>query len=420
MERKRARRVWWLLFLLAVSLEAQSPKIYSYVGRITADSFLVAWGTAEGKGNSIGRGSNSLRPAVVEADGRSFPAEHSNWVEVTGLDPDKEYPYRILIAGREAGRGQVRTFPKTAERLSFFLMGDFGTGQQPQYEIARAMAREFETRRTSANPVRFVLTTGDNIYYPSRVRGLLRAAPNGQDRDWRKKFFEPYEPLLRQIPFYPTIGNHERKNTAGNPDDEYLTTYLDNFFFPSNEPSPYYTFSFGGLADFFALDTTALWLHPLGVSLAEPGGQFQWLVDALSRARSPWKIAYFHHPPFTAGPSHEASFDVLAHVVKQFNNAGVQAVFSGHEHNFQFTGRNGNTGRTLYVVSGGGGQLRAGNIYSTMSKFGIAGWSPQRHFLLVEMERETLKVTPLSTEPVVVRDMHGRPIPMPLVVNRLN
>lgn len=420
MKRKLARCVCWILLLPAVSLEAQSPKIYTYVGRITAESFLVAWGTPEGNGNSIGRGSNSLASAVVEADGRSFPAGHSNWVEVTGLAPDKHYPYRVLIAGREVGRGEVRTFPQTADRLSFFLMGDFGTGKQPQYEIARAMAREFETRRTSANPVRFVLTTGDNIYYPSRVRVLFRNGPDGQDRDWGEKFFEPYEPLLRQIPFYPTIGNHERKKTAGNPDDEYLTTYLDNFFFPSNEPSPYYAFSFGGLADFFALDTTALWLRPLGGSLAEAGGQFQWLADALSRARSPWKIAYFHHPPFTAGPNHEASFDVLAHVVQLFKDAGVQAVFSGHEHNFQFTGRNGDTGGTQYVVSGGGGQLRAGTIYSAMNKSGIAGWSPQRHFLLVEMEQETLKVTPLSAEPVIVRDRHGRPIPMPLVVNRRN
>lgn len=420
MERKLARRVCWILFLVAVSLEARSPKIYTYVGRITSDSFLVAWGTAEGKGNTIGRGSVSLGPAVVEANGRSFAAERSNWAEVTGLDPDREYPYRILIAGREVGRGQVRTFPKTAERLSFFVMGDFGSGKQPQYEIARAMAREFETRRTSANPVRFVLTTGDNIYYASRVLGLIPTGPDGQDRDWRKKFFEPYEPLLRQIPFYPTIGNHERKHATGNPDDEYLTTYLDNFFFPSNRPSPYYAFSFGGLADFFALDTTALWLRPLGASLAERGGQFQWLADALPRARSPWKIAYFHHSPFTAGPAHEASFNVLAHVVKQFKDAGVQAVFSGHEHNFQFTERNGDTGRTLYVVSGAGGQLRAGNIYSAMNKSGIAGWAPQRHFLLVEIERETLRVTPLSSEPVIVRDMHGRPIPMPIAVNRPN
>ena len=73
------------------------------------DSFLVAWGTVDGEGNTIGRRSVSLGAAVVEVDGRPFLSEHSNWVEVTGLEPDKEYPYRILIGGREVGRVAFRT-----------------------------------------------------------------------------------------------------------------------------------------------------------------------------------------------------------------------------------------------------------------------------------------------------------------------
>ncbi len=35
-----------------------------------------------------------------------------------------------------------------------------------------------------------------------------------------------------------------------------MTAYLDNFFFPAPHPARYYRFSFGGLADFFALDST--------------------------------------------------------------------------------------------------------------------------------------------------------------------
>lgn len=106
---KPARRIYRILFVLASSLQAHSQKNYTYVGRIMPDSFLVAWGTADGEGNTIGRSSVSLDAAVVEADGRPFLAEHSNWVEVTGLEPDMEYPYRILIGGREVGKGAVRT-----------------------------------------------------------------------------------------------------------------------------------------------------------------------------------------------------------------------------------------------------------------------------------------------------------------------
>ena len=406
-----------LLLATGIGLQAQSPKIYTYVGRITADSFLLAWGTAEGSGNTIGRTSRPLAQAVVEVDGRQVNSDR-NWVELQGLEPDHTYDYRLLLAGREVGRGQVRTDPASAERLSFFVIGDYGNGQRPQYQIAGAMVREFEKRQRSDNPVRFVLTTGDNIY-SNTFMGLFPSRSGGKDSDWREKFFEPYEALLRHIPFYPTIGNHDRRDESGDPGDEEVLTYLDNFFFPGNASSPYYTFSFGGLVDFFALDSTAMWPRgPMGANLTESGGQFHWLQTTLARSTSPWKIAYLHHPPFNAGPGHEPSMGSLAPVVAQFRKAGVQAVFSGHEHNFQFTRPNAETGNTVYVVSGAGGQVRTGRIYGDMNEAGIAGTSPQRHFLLVEIEPNEMKITPLSYEPVVVRDAQRRAIPMPLVIPR--
>jgi len=413
---KLASKIALALFTLCAPLEIHAQSVYAYVGRITADSFLLAWGTAHGGGNTIGRSSHPIGSAEVEADGRRFPADQRNWVEVTGLGSDRDYPYRVLIDGREVGSGQVRTFPKTARRLSFFVIGDFGTGKAPQYEIARVMAREFEKRRNSDSPIRFVLTTGDNIY-SDRLMGNFLAHTGAKDEDWRKKFFEPYEPLLREIPFYPTLGNHDRRTRPGRPDGD-LSAYLDNFFFPSNEASAFYSFSFGEFADFFALDTTVLGTRdPLEASLAESGGQFRWLTDALRRTSGPWKIAYFHHPPFSGGPNHEPSYGELAHVVRLFKDSGVQVVFSGHEHNFQLAQRSDVTGETLYVVSGAGGQVRSGEIYSTMSESGIAGTAPQRHFLLVEIDGETLTITPLAAEPLVVRDANRNTVPMPIVVN---
>lgn len=409
-----ARRVFVLWLAVLLPLPAHSQKIYTYVGRITADSFLLAWGTAAGEGNTIGRSSVPLGKPVVEVDGQQVSSER-NWVEVKGLAPDRTYSYRLRIAGREVGKGTVRTYPETATRLCFFLIGDYGTGKPPQYEIAQAMWREFVKRQNSDSPVRFVLTTGDNIY-PDAVFGMLPRNTGAKDRDWREKFFEPYEPLLKQIPFYPTLGNHDRGGEDGDADED-LPTYLDNFFSPSDGLMAHYTFSFGGLVDFFALDTTAMWTErPLVGSLAREGGQFRWLQAVLARARSPWKIAYFHHPPFNAGPEHEPGMASLAHVMRLFRTFGVQVAFSGHEHNFQFAQQGGAAGRTLYVISGAGGQVRTGNIRAAMSKANIAGAVAQRHFLLVEIEDRTLKITPLSSEPVVVRDKDNRPIPMPLVV----
>jgi len=245
--------------------------------------------------------------------------------------------------------------------------------------------------------------------------GIIPFREGRRDRDWGPKVFEPYGGIRKSIPFYPAPGNHDapalEPETTGEPGP-----YLDNFFFPAAEPSPYYTFSIGGLADFFALDTTPIQEGGVTGSIEAESAQFQWLRESLAASRAPWKIPYFHHAPFNAGPGHGASLPVLRHAVRLFQESGVRAVFSGHEHNFQVSERNDATGGVLYAVSGAGGQLRSANIRDTMERANIAGWAPQHHFLLVELEGRTMRITPLSWEPVRVVDSKGNPIPLPIVV----
>jgi hypothetical protein len=403
-----------LLVSLFFAIPLPAQRVHTYVGRVGTDSLLLAWGTTDGDGNTIGRDSAPLGRAVVEVAGRQVPAQR-NWVEVTGLAPDTEYPYRLLLDGKVVGEGAARTNPTRATKLAFFVVGDFGTGQPPQYRIAAAMEKEFARRLNSDNPVRFVLTTGDNIY-PNR---LLRVIPRGRDgrrdRDWGVKFFQPYAGILKHIPFYPSPGNHDVAAMQGR-DGDRSGPYLDNFFFPSPEPSLYYAYSYGGLVDFFSLDSTPIQEDGVSGSIAPDSPQVAWLKKSLASSRAPWKIAYFHHAVFNAGPGHEPSLPALRHVTELLEQARVRVVFSGHEHNFQFSRQNGLTGGALYVVSGAGGQLRSGNIRDNMDRENIAGWAPQQHFLLVEIEGRTMRITPLSWEPVRVVDSEGRPVSMPIVV----
>ena len=76
------------------------------------------------------------------------------------------------------------------------------------------------------------------------------------------------------------------------------------------------------------------------------------LARAAARGSSAtWKIAVFHHPPYTCG-GHAGNTDVARRWVPLFERYGVQLVLSGHDHNYQrFAARNGVT----YVVHGGGG-----------------------------------------------------------------
>jgi len=402
-----------LLSCVLFPTPSSAQKIYTYVGRVGTDSFLLAWGTTDGDGNTIGRNSASLGPAFVEVAGRRM-ASPRNWVEVGNLSPDTEYPYRLTIRGNLAGVGTVRTHPERASKLAFFVLGDYGNGSRSQYRLAEAMERELARRARSDNPVRFVLTTGDNIY-EDRFLGIYTYNDGSRDRDWGPKVFEPYAGIRKSIPFYPSPGNHDMPALQPEANGE-PGPYLDNFFFPTAEPSPYYTFSFGGLVDFFALDTTALQEDRSLGSIETESPQFIWLQKSLAASQAPWKIPYFHHAPFNAGPGHEPNLPGLRHVVQLFADTGVRVAFSGHEHNFQISEQDDSTGGVLYVVSGAGGELRSGNIRNNMERSHIAGTAAQNHFLLVELEGRTMRITPLSWEPVRVQDPRGNPIAMPIVV----
>ncbi len=77
--------------------------------------------------------------------------------------------------------------------LRFAVVGDNGTGKEPQYAVARQMVKNH-----AATPFEFVLMMGDNLY-GSQNR-----------RDFVDKFEIPYGPLLRMgIPFYAALGNHD-------------------------------------------------------------------------------------------------------------------------------------------------------------------------------------------------------------------
>lgn len=394
-----------IAILFSIPFFASAQRLYTYVGQVGTGSVLLAWGSTNGRGNTIGRDSVPLARAEVKIDGRVLPATR-NWLVVTGLEPDREYAYEILLDGRKIGDGKVRTWPARSEKLAFFVIGDFGIGKNEQYRIADAMWKEFDRRQGSGNPVRFVITTGDNLY----------GGRHSGDRDshWESKFFRPYERLLRHIPFYPSLGNHDGNETESRGD---LAVYLDNFFFPAPEPARYYQFNFGGLADFFALDTTKNTLQgPATPAYREGGPQHRWLAKQLADSKAPWKIPYFHHPPFNAGPGHGASLGELRHFVKLFEQSGVKVAFNGHEHNFQISAQDERTGGICYVISGAGGQLRSRDVSRNLERAAIAGWAPARHFLLVEIENHAMRIQPLAEKPVVVLDGKRRPLKTPFEI----
>ena len=384
------------------------------MGAVKAREAWIAWGSTGGRGNTIGRDSRPLGPASVELGGKHHETTGRNWMHVTGLAPDTAYPFRVLVNGAPFGSGELRTMPERTTRLRFFVMGDYGTGADPQYRIARAMEQEFARHAKSDNPVRFLITTGDNVY--GTPFGLYTKGSGDRDRHWARRYFEPYKTLLRHIPFYPSPGNHDGNESENRGD---LAVYLDNFFFPTGRPERWYSFDIGGLAQFYSIDSTRnSATGPRRNVWRDLPEQRDWLRAELAKPAAPWRIAYWHHPPFTAGPRHEASLSWMRDAVDMLARGGVTAVFNGHEHNLQIVNRNEATGGVQYIVSGSGGELRDGDIRQRLDMANITGASSHHQFLSVEIDGGTMRVMPLGYEPIVVRDGRGGEVKMPIEIRR--
>ena len=240
--------------------------------------------------------------------------------------------------------------PMVPDSVRFAVLGDTGTGDDEQYEVAHLMNRyrqrfDFE----------FVLLLGDNLY------------GNEDPEDYAEKFELPYKELLSEgVEFYASLGNH----------DEPPQRYYKYF---NMDGERYYTFKKGNV-HFVALDSD--YMNP---------EQLEWLDQQLSSSNSRWKICFFHHPLYSSGRRHGPDDELREVLEPLFLRHGVDAVFSGHEHFYErLHPQNG----IYYFISGAGAKLRRGNIRPTADT--AAGFDSDRSFMLVEIAGDTMHVQTIS------------------------
>ena len=229
--------------------------------------------------------------------------------------------------------------PNAAGSFKFAVLGDNGSGDQGQYDVAERMRLE---RKSFLYEI--VIMLGDNFYGSQRPADLV------------KKFDRPYKPLLDAgVTFHAAIGNHDELQTIN--------------YAPLNmEGRRYYTFVRGGVR-FFVLDTNEL-----------DAPQLQWFEGVLQQAREEWKIAYFHHPLYGNAGRHGSNVDIRVLLEPLLVKHGVQVVFSGHDHIYE---RLKPQKGIHYFVAGSGGKLRKGDLQPTDTT--AAGFDRDQAFMLVEV-----------------------------------
>lgn len=239
---------------------------------------------------------------------------------------------------------QTVDLPLKHGSVRFAVIGDMGTGELPQYQVAARM-EEFRNKF----PFDFLIMLGDNIYG--------RKSP----ADFDKKFAIPYKPLLDAgVKFYASLGNHDV------PAEEYYKPFNMN-------GHRYYDFDRGNVR-FFALDSD--YMDP---------DQVKWLENELKNSDATWKIPFFHHPLYSSGATHGSSLELRRLLEPLFIQYGVRVVFSGHDHVYErIKPQHG----IYYFVEGSAGQLRAGDLRN--ADFESAGFDRDRTFMLVEIAGDDL------------------------------
>lgn len=242
--------------------------------------------------------------------------------------------------------------PNKDGSLKFAVLGDFGTGDQSQYELADQMAKLRQRFKYE-----LVVLVGDNLYGSERPQ------------DFAKKFELPYKPLLDAgVKFYASLGNHDAR--------EQRFYKLFNM-----EGKLYYAFSPKPNVRFLALES----------SYPTPE-QILWVETELKASSSDWKIVYFHHPLYSSGDRHGSDLRLREALEPLFLKYNVSVVFNGHDHFYE---RVKPQKGIAYFVVGSGGQLRAGNI-DRGSGITARGFDTDLAFLAAEIAGDELYFNVIS------------------------
>lgn len=243
------------------------------------------------------------------------------------------------------------TLPMKEGSVRFMAVGDTGRGNKEQNQLAQVM---FQYHKLF--PFEFVILTGDNIYYQEKAEDL------------KTKFENVYRPLLDGgVKFYASLGNHDESNQR----------FYEHFNMGGEE---YYRLQKGGIS-FYALNTTYL-----------DKRQIAWLETELAKDDSNWKIAFFHHPPYSSGKRHGSDEDIREIVEPLFIKHSVDVVFTGHEHFYE---RVKPQKGIYYFVTGAGGEVRKNNIKKN-SPLTDKGFDTDLSFMLVEIAGDEMHFQVIS------------------------
>ena len=341
--------------------EAQPPPRDPYVQSVSASSAVIAWVSKEPGVGIVEYGETPW----LGREGVDNRVTRRHAVALSGLGPGSRYYYRVKEAGEKS---EIARFHTASEgeysRFAFAVIGDSGRGRKGQLAVAALLER--------LEPD-LILHTGDIVY------------PSGEERHYDRRFFVPYGRLLKEVPIFPILGNHDLERGNG-------AAYLNNFHLPRNDTQGtgrYYSFNWGNV-HFVALNSELY--H--GDHSYRPEEQKTWLDRDLKETRQPWKIVYFHRPIYSSS-KHGSDERIREDLEPVLVRHEVDLVFSGHDHVYE---RTVPIRGVTYVVSGGCGK----GLYPAGSSEWTAFSKSIYHAVLVRVDGKRLSLEAVEPDDSVL------------------
>lgn len=331
-----------------------------YLQQVSSDRAILRWRTALPSGSRAELGLTVGSTTLVFED-TNPKTEHT--LVLSGLTPQTRYYYAFgnpldtLVGGDVDHTFVTSPGPSQSAPLRVWVIGDSGTG-----DANAAAVRDAFLASPGANDTALWLMLGDNAY------------ENGTDANYQHAVFDLYPEILRRVPVWPTLGNHDASSasSAGQ-----LGPYYDIFTLPTagevgglaSGTEAYYSFDHANV-HFVCLDSHDTNRNPGSAMLT-------WLANDLATTDRDWIVAFWHHPPYTKG-SHDSDDvgdssgrmrDMRENVLPILEAGGVDLVLNGHSHSYErsvlLDGHYGTSGSLTpaMVIDGGDGNELADGAY---------------------------------------------------------
>ncbi len=164
-----------------------------YIQQMTTKSATICWSTEVSK------------PTLTDQEGKvkTITEYQQHSIQLARLDANTEYSYDVLNDGSDEGKGKFKTYSDKIEPFNFVVLGDTRSRHDVHTKIVNRIIQK--------DPL-LIINTGDLV-------------KDGRVIDGWENFFRINRELMKNIPYYPVLGNHEKN----------APYYFDFFDLPNNE-----------------------------------------------------------------------------------------------------------------------------------------------------------------------------------------